>query len=405
MFRIATCLALVLSFGCNADPGLDPERLEAGKGDETGSCAGTGCEGQAPGGSCYCDLGCKRYGDCCADYAAVCEAAPPPPGGGAASVPELGASPTFTTIATAADGLDVPRDLTIHPTRDQLWTINQGTEGITIVSDPGGSRQRAETLIDVMHEHFMSEPSAIAFGKTGTFATCQESINHGNHFMGPTLWQTDVYAQVNQEVGSPLLGSHIDMLHQSPLCMGIAHDHDNVYWVFDGQNGHVVRYDFQRDHGPGYDDHSDGIVRRYPEATLRRRAGVPGHLVLDASTGFLYAADTGRDRVIRLDTTTGTATPLAPPRNEPLIEYSQVRGATVEVFATGIAGASGLAIANGRLFVGSFDTGEIVAVDLATGAELGRVATGASGLMGLAWGQGKLWFADGVANKVVRIDP
>ena len=49
--------------------------------------------------------------------------------------------------------------------------------------------------------------------------------------------------------------THYDMLHESPLCMGIAHDPEvatpfgNVYWAFDGLNGTLMRYDFQEPHG------------------------------------------------------------------------------------------------------------------------------------------------------------
>jgi hypothetical protein len=40
------------------------------------------------------------------------------------------------------------------------------------------------------------------------------------------------------------------MLHESPQCMGITHDPErntpfgNVYWVFDGLNSTLIRYDF-----------------------------------------------------------------------------------------------------------------------------------------------------------------
>ena len=67
---------------------------------------------------------------------------------------------------------------------------------------------------------------------------------------------------------------HTDMLHESPLCMGIAHDHAavsrgpqggtgyrNVYWAFDGGHRQLVRFDFESDHGPGSIDHSLANVR------------------------------------------------------------------------------------------------------------------------------------------------
>ena len=33
------------------------------------------------------------------------------------------------------------------------------------------------------------------------------------------------------------LGSHVDMLHNTSFCRGIAHVEANVFWVFNGQRG------------------------------------------------------------------------------------------------------------------------------------------------------------------------
>ena len=59
-------------------------------------------------------------------------------------------------------------------------------------------------------------------------------VSLGNNFMGPSLWRTSSFASMHQYyvdgVGyfngtdGPKYGSHIDMLHQSPLCMGIEVD-------------------------------------------------------------------------------------------------------------------------------------------------------------------------------------
>ena len=77
------------------------------------------------------------------------------------------------------------------------------------------------------------------------------------------------------------LGSHYDMLHESPLCMGIAWEKDNVYWVFDGHNQSIARYDFQEDHGMGFDDHSDGIIGKYVTGEIQREPDIPSHLHLE----------------------------------------------------------------------------------------------------------------------------
>ena len=42
--------------------------------------------------------------------------------------------------------------------------------------------------------------------------------------------------------------------------MGIAHKEDNAFFIFDGNTGDIVLYDFKQDHGPGNADHSDGEI-------------------------------------------------------------------------------------------------------------------------------------------------
>src|SRR5690606_35478965 len=128
-----------------------------------------------------------------------------------------------------------------------------------------------------------------SFGLPGTFGTCQESRNtyNGmappNDFMGPTLWSSDltVFAKMNPNG----LGSHLDMLHNSPLCIGIAHESANRYWVVNGTTGGIDRYDFAVDDGIGNDDHSDGLTWRYAAGTMKRVEGVPSHADLHAQLG------------------------------------------------------------------------------------------------------------------------
>jgi outer membrane protein assembly factor BamB len=220
--------------------------------------------------------------------------------------------------------------------------------------------------------------------------------------MGPTLWDADLDVFAIFEGGE---GSHLDMLHQSPLCMGIAWESGNAYWAFDGLNEHLVRYDFKSDHGPGGSDHSDGSIRRYLNAVVSRREDVPGHMVVDSDTRTLFVADTGTGRVMALDIDSGASNGQLSGNWDGVGDYSGWDGATWEPVAVDFSAPSGLALADGRLFVGDFDTGEIVAIDTG-GAELGRVSTGAIGLTGLTIGpEGQLWYVDAIANEVVRIDP
>jgi len=334
-------------------------------------------------------------------------------GGEAHVVPQFGA--TFTIIGTKADGLNVVRDLEFHPdVPGQLWTYNMLSHGVVLFFDPGTPEQTAEIRNDAYGQHFMAYVSSAAFGVDDKFASCQESRNEWNvgpqapdDFMGPTLWSADldIFAKVNQEFPPGALeGSHLDMLHQSPLCMGIAHDAGNVYWAFDGLHGNIVRYDFQTDHGPGGGDHSDGIITRYADATVTRVANTVSHMELDHATGMLYIADTGGGRVMRLDTATGTNTgPL--PNDMDGAEYTGVEGADFQVLVEGLDQPSGLALHDGQIFVSEHGSGDIIAFDLA-GLEVDRMSTPAARIMGITIGPaGDLWYADAESNEVVRVDP
>jgi glucose/arabinose dehydrogenase len=329
-------------------------------------------------------------------------------------VPELDGA--FVVIATADDGLNVPRDLEFAPDHpDQLWVVNGATHGVVIITDPGTAEQAAEARVDAYGQHFMAYVSSLAFGVENRFASCQESRDEWNvgpqppdDFMGPSLWSADldIFAVVNQEFPpNPLEGSHLDMLHQSPLCMGIAHDTENVFWAHDGIEGHIVRYDFMEDHGPGGSSHADGIIRRYLNAVVTRVAETPSHMVLDHDTGMLYVADTSNGRVMRLDTASGASNGDLPNNWDGADEYTGWDGATFEPAAEGLDQPSGIALNGGRIFVSDAGTGELVAFEM-DGTELGRVATSASRIMGIDFGpDGLLYYADGFGNEVVRIEP
>lgn len=322
-----------------------------------------------------------------------------------------------TEIGTAEDGLANPRDLQFEPGVEppRLWTVNQETDSTVIYDSPGTDEQVATSLRDHFAGHFMADVSSLAFGQPGTFATCQESQDDWNegpqapdNFMGPTLWPSDldIYAVVGQEdkeTSADPEGSHLDMLHESPLCMGIEWVADNQYWAFDGFHGDIGFYDFVDDHGAGGSNHADGRFRRYEDVLVTRVAGVPSHLALDAD-GWLYVADTGTGRVIRMDTGTGDVTGDGDCFDR-LAECSIVAGATVETFAEGFDEPSGIELHDGVVYVSDHATGEVIALD-GEGAELDRVTTTAEGIMGMTFGpDGSLWYADGDGDAIRVMAP
>ena len=335
-----------------------------------------------------------------------------------------------TIVATASSQLDVPRDLEFHPSSsrpNELWVLNRATDSITIISNAGLSGQSFQNKQDAYGYHFMEQSSAIAFGTYHSefdyqFASAQESRNTydgqaaPNNFMGPALWPSSLshFAVENQQQGGPL-GSHLDMLHESPNGMGIAHDSGNAYWYNDGYYEELVYYDFQDDHDTGGEDHDDGIVHRYTEITPSRSANIPGHMILDKENGILYISDTGAGRILWVNTddptTTNTDIYNSNTRmDEVLEEYREITNVEWGVLDTGLSHPSGIALHGDTLFVSQNGNGKISAYDLASngksGTHMQTVDTNANSIMGLEVGPDEhLWYVDGALNRVVRLDP
>lgn len=330
----------------------------------------------------------------------------------------LGLIPQKTIIANAADGIIVPRDLDFHPvlTNNELWVVLKSTEaagGKTAkISNAGEVNQTVLIQQDWNAWHFMSLPTGIAFSDNGNFAT-SPGVLDANHtvgmspYTGPTLWSSDSLIYVQPSSGN---GSHLDMLHESPYSMGIAFEKENKFWVNDGFHSTVVSYDFQEDHGPGGSNHSDGIIKQYSGMGLVEDPAkhIPSHLVFDKNTGWLYIADTGNGRIVRLNTATGSKIGNLSP-NEPVMEYGKYVGYTSSVYVnSGLVKPSGIDLIGNRMIVSDHSNGDIIIYDISGnfGLELGRIQTGTAGIMGLKIGpDGKIWYVNATTNQVVRIDP
>lgn len=325
----------------------------------------------------------------------------------------LNTIPVVTTVNTGADNLNKPTDLDFYPilAKNELWVINQRVESdggsTTTFYNVGESDQSSLHRVDGNSWHFMSLPTGIAFSENGNFgnsAGVQDANHGGGTFTGPSLWSSDpdIYAQPSG--GN---GSHLDMLHGSPYTMGIASESENAFWVFDGWNNEIVRYDFVEDHGPGNDDHSDGIVRRYKDFTVLRDGDIPSHLVLDKTTGWLYIVDNGNDRVLRLDINSGNIGGSIPEINEPLAEHSSVINTTWEVIIdSGLDKPCGIEIIGNRLMVSDYATGEIIIYDMDNNfAELGRIETVDQGITGIKVGpDGNLWYTNRINNSLNKVE-
>ncbi len=326
-------------------------------------------------------------------------------------------------IATADDGITSPIDLDFGRSplnAGDLWVVTAEPKGyaMAIVHNAGTKLQQVRRKKDSRANHFMWRTMGIAMGTNGSFATAQNG-EPGNGdlnymFMGPTLWSADtaVFASRYQDDNTHL-ASHLDMLHQSPWGLGIAHDTANVYWVLDARYKDICRYDFRDPHEVGGTDHRDGIIHRYGNVAITPgERGRPAHIDLDKTTGLLYYIDPGKGSVHTLDTRSGSVDqPLTPPKEsaENLAEFVSISGAiTRTVVAAGVvAEPVGLEVYASRVLIGDRSTGKIhvFAISDTSLTYRGAITTGATSLYGITVGpDGRIWFVDNATGFVGRLD-
>ena len=311
-----------------------------------------------------------------------------------------------------------PVDLAFHAERaNELWVIGYGDDSIHVGTGVGTEAPAWKRIVDPAAMHFMHKPPAIAMGTPDRFATCGDNDNSQNStssdgianlFMGPALFSTDLAVLGKRTSGR--LGSHEDMLHNTPLCRGIAHVDANVFWVFNAFDRSLDKYNFNKDHGPGNDDHSDGEIYRYATGRVKgAEDGTPSHVFFDADDGFLYVADTGNGRVGRLDTTKGRKGASLDRQMEPLKDDAVMTGTTVEdvVTAGTLTRPSGIEVFGGLVYVTDAATSTFHAFDKAgTAIRMLATALPPGSLAGFAFGPDKkIYFTDKRGGRVLRIDP
>ena len=353
----------------------------------------------------------------------------------------FGSTRQLHTLAGTSSGapgstLRGARTLAWSPTQpNELWIANGDTDSIVVLEV--STHLSSPTVANVRHlrerarYHYMDKITSVTFGSDGLFATCQESINDyegampPNFFMGPTLYNDSTALMVNSKSlpcgpGDTCFMSHIDMLHEAPLCMGMAHDRaaeseidgymfHNVYWLFDGGHRQLVRFDFLADHGQGSMDHSVAEVRRYSGLELTRVQGVPSGMALDADTRELFVCDTGGDRLLRVQADSGQyardARAEYPIYSSPeaRFNYSVWEGLEWELFGV-VPRPSGLALSEKVAYVSSYSSGLIKAFERASGRLL-QVLYVPGAVSGLSFDHyGDLWLLDTATQFVMQVD-
>jgi hypothetical protein len=371
--------------------------------------------------SCAMDATCNTLDDCetgaCTDGACVL-----PPGG---LIGYGDGTPGSVTLALVTDQkLSKPRDLDFNPKEEsELWIANYSDDSLTVVQNVGQPEQSVRNFADYS-KHFLEKVTAISFGPSDTFGTCGESRNtyddldhHSMDFMGPTLWPADTAIFASEScngVASPICPDaanvHLDMLHSTPLCMGIAATGGNSFYAFGGLEEAIFWYEFGTPHVHGGTDHSDGDAYRFDNVSVRRAEGVPSNMVFDFNSASLYVADSGNGRVFRMSQDN-----VEVGEQLPTFMFDGVRhlveDVTVDVLTPPEEGLlttpSGLALHGDDLYVADYGTGKIHAL-AHDGTVIRSLDTGLGegALGGMTIGpDNRIYFVDMKAPRILRIDP
>lgn len=390
----ALLLATVLVSACSSEP--------------TTSSSSGGSSGTA-GPPCNADTECSGGTPLCDTTAKACVALPP---GNEIGYRDGAAGSVAFTEIYKADAAAKLTDLAFDPQSGNLWVIGYGDNSTHVgngVMEGKGTWKRA---VDPAAKHFMHKPPAFAMTGGGFWGICGDNDNSqngpANLFMGPATFSMDPNIFGKRTAGG--LGSHLDMLHNSPNCKGIAHVDGSKFWVYNGYDNALDLYDFGQPHPPGGDDHSDGKIFRYAAGKVKPSTdGTSSHLFYDAEDGLLYAADTGNGRIVKLDTKSGKKGGGLDRANEPLVDEGMFDGATLEeVVPPGtLEKPSGLEINGGLLYVTDAATSQFHVFDK-SGKMIRSLSTDLPGgsLSGFTFGPDKkIWFTDRVGGRVLRIDP
>ena len=395
-----------------------------------GKCAAAACKDQKKNGwesdvdcggvcgPCKMDAACNSDSDCKGNAMCAKQVCTMKPGGLLGD----GKGNVQYKIAVGQQ-LSRPIDLDFHPTKkDQLWIVNRGRgEGgsFTVVSDFSSASPSIQRLQD-RSKHFLQEVVSISFGPGNTMGTCGDARNdyggraRPNDFMGPVMWPADLNQIIRYTKRGDVSTAHLDMLHSTPLCTGIAGVNANQYYLFNGLAGTLDWNDFKDPHPDGDNhhgghDHSDGVKKRFLDVKLKRVPNTPSNLVYDAKTKWLYIADSGNGRVLRVNTE--KAVQLAPIQSfrgdGVLYGYTSTKKETIVPAGKELQIPSGLALYKNTIYVADNKTSTLYAYSL-EGKLLNKLKTSVSpySIGGLTISQsGRLFFVDMKNNRVLEVIP
>jgi sugar lactone lactonase YvrE len=134
-------------------------------------------------------------------------------------------------------------------------------------------------------------------------------------------------------------------------------------------------------------------------------------MVLDNETGYLYICDTGNQRIIKMNTSTGTINYSLTPYGENIEGYYSMIGVQYEtIIDSGLILPTGIDIYENYLIVSDYSNGDLIFYDLdnlGINQELKRLHTDRENdLMSIKVGpDGTIWYVGTNTNELIQIIP
>ena len=136
---------------------------------------------------------------------------------------------------------------------------------------------------------------------------------------------------------------------------------------------------------------------------------MPSHLEIDPAKRYLYVADTGGARILRVDLKSGAPAGTLPTDDSQMPTIARIDGAKVDVIVPPgvVERPSGVALHEDTLLVTDDATGKIQLFDLA-GTRLTSLDTGLppGSIAGVEVGpDGRVYFTDREGGALLRVEP
>ncbi|HEU4328162.1 MAG TPA: NHL repeat-containing protein [Roseiflexaceae bacterium] len=343
--------------------------------------------------------------------------------------------PNFSTgtVATTAQGMSLPGGVALDAAGG-LWVADRGNKR-ALRFDSAAAKPRGAAADSVLGQpgftssfpvftNEMNFPRSIAVDPaTGKVFVADGRNNRVLRFASRASLSNGAAAEA--VLGQPGFTSAVAAAGAQGLNWpgGVEVDSGGRLWVVDAGNNRVLRFDNAASKPNGAP--ADGVLGQPNFTSTAAAAGVqafnaPTRLAVDSS-GRLWVADTGNDRVLRFDN--ATAKPNGAPADG-VLGQPDFTSTVSAAGAQGLNSPSGVEVdSGGRLWVADGYNSRVLRFDSAAAKPNGAPADGVLGQLtftektprisdwGMYWssdvavdGAGRLWVSDTSNNRVLRFD-